>query len=81
VSAEANQGRLDLAFATSPNEIVAEANQGSVTILLPDEDVFYATQTEADQGSATSDIREDPTADRTITAESNQGSITITYAP
>jgi hypothetical protein len=81
VSAEANQGSLDLAFATSPDEIVAEANQGSITILLPDEDVFYATQTEANQGSATSDIREDPTADRTITAESNQGSITITYAP
>ena len=81
VSAEANQGSLDLAFATSPDEIVAESNQGSVTILLPDEDVFYATQTAANQGSATSDIREDPTADRTITAESNQGSITITYAP
>lgn len=82
VSAEANQGSVDLAFASSPDEIATESNQGSVTILLPDEaGVFYATQTEANQGSATSDIREDPTSERTITAESNQGSITITYAP
>jgi hypothetical protein len=53
-----------------------------VTVLLPDEEgVVYATRTEANQGSATSDIREDPASDRTITAEANQGSITITYAP
>lgn len=82
VSAEANQGSVDLAFASSPDEIATESNQGSVTIVLPDEaGVSYATQTEANQGSATSDIREDPRSERTITAESNQGSITITYAP
>jgi hypothetical protein len=82
VHAEASQGSIDLAFASSPHEIVTEANQGSVTVLLPDEEgVAYATRTEANQGSATSDIREDPASDRTITAEANQGSITITYAP
>jgi hypothetical protein len=81
VHASANQGRLSLEFADSPDEIVAEANQGSVEIVLPDdEDVFYATVAEANQGAVNDRIRRDPDSGRSITVEANQGSITITYA-
>ncbi len=81
VNASANQGRLSLEFAESPREIVAEANQGSVDIVLPDDEgVTFATLTEANQGAVNDRIRQDPGSDRSITVEANQGSITITYA-
>lgn len=82
VNASANQGRLTLEFAEPPREVVAEANQGSVDIVLPDEeDVYYAMVTEADQGTVSDNgINQRADSDRSITVEANQGSITITYA-
>lgn len=81
VRADANQGRVSLRFAESPDEIDVEANQGSVEIVLPDDEgVSYATSTEANQGTVGNAIRTDPGSDRTITVRANQGSITIAYA-
>jgi hypothetical protein len=79
--ARANQGSLSLEFAVSPREIVADANQGSVDIVLPeDPDISYATVVEANQGSVNNRINSSPRSDRSITAQANQGSITIRYA-
>ena len=81
VNASADQGRLTLEFAESPREIVAEADQGRVDIVLPDDEgVAYATVTEADQGAVSDRIRQDPSSDRSIAVKADQGSITITYA-
>ena len=81
VHAVADQGRLTLAFAESPDEIVARADQGSIGIVLPDDrDVAYATETKSDQGAVSDRIRQDPGSPRSITAEADQGSITISYA-
>ena len=78
--ASADQGRLTLGFATSPQDVTARANQGRVDIVLPDEPgVTYATDTEANQGSVSDDIRQDPGSDRSITVQANQGSVTIAY--
>jgi hypothetical protein len=80
VTARANQGRLTLEFAESPRSVEASANQGSLDIVLPDDDdVAYATETSANQGTVSDRIRQDPGSDRSITAEANQGSITIAY--
>ncbi|HEX6418059.1 MAG TPA: DUF4097 family beta strand repeat-containing protein [Acidimicrobiales bacterium] len=79
--ANADQGRIELEFDTSPDEIVVDADQGSILIVLPDEPgVAYATDTDADQGSVSDAIRQDPSARRSITADADQGDITITYA-
>jgi hypothetical protein len=81
VHARANQGSLSLEFAESPHEIVAEANQGRIDIVLPDDpDVDYATETEANQGAVSDRINQSPRSDRSITARANQGNITIRYA-
>lgn len=81
VHARVNQGSMTLEFAESPREIVADANQGSVDIVLPeDPDISYATETSADQGSVNDRINTSPRSDRSITVDANQGSITIRYA-
>ena len=81
VDARADQGRVTLEFAESPQQIVAEADQGSIDIVLPDdEDVFYVVETDADQGSVRYRVRQNPRSDRSITAKADQGSITIRYA-
>jgi hypothetical protein len=81
VDARADQGRVTLEFVESPQHIVAEADQGSIDIVLPvDEDVFYALYPEADQGSVSNRVNTKPTSDRSITAKADQGSITIRYA-
>lgn len=80
IDATANQGRLTLDFATSPEHVAAQANQGRIDIVLPDDpDVFYDTDTEANQGTVNAEVRTDPRSGRTITAQANQGSITIGY--
>lgn len=81
VRADADQGRVALRFAESPDAVDVQADQGSVEIVLPDDEgVSYATSTEADQGTVGNAIRTDPGSDRSITVEADQGSITIAYA-
>jgi hypothetical protein len=80
VSASANQGRFIAEFATSPDHIAVDADQGQVDIVLPDDpDVEYATDTRASQGTVTTDIRTNSRSERTITVYADQGSITIGY--
>lgn len=82
VDARADQGRVTLGFARSPDEVVARADQGDIDLALPDErGVDYATEAGADQGAVSVDIRQDPDSRRSITASADQGSITITYTP
>lgn len=83
VVADADQGRVVLEFATSPDAIDVEADQGTVDIVLTyEEDVFYAPpETEADQGTVSDRINQDPRSDRTIAVKADQGNITIRYAP
>ena len=81
VDARADQGRLTLGFARSPDAVTARADQGNIDIVLPDEaGVDYATEVDADQGAVSAPIRQDPDSRRSITAHADQGSITVTYA-
>lgn len=81
VRAEADQGSVALEFAVAPRDVWADTDQGSIEILVPDdEDVFYATDTDSDQGSVNDRVRFDPDSDRTIVAHADQGSVTLAYA-
>jgi hypothetical protein len=80
VSASADQGRFIAEFTTSPDHISVDADQGHVDIVLPnDPEIDYATETQATQGTVTTDIRTNSRSERTITVEADQGSITIGY--
>jgi hypothetical protein len=79
--ATSDQGRVDLTFTDSPRSVEARSDQGSVTVVLPEEPgVVYATTVETDQGSAQALIAHDPRSDRTIVASSDQGDVTVSYA-
>jgi Putative adhesin len=81
VVATSDQGRVDLTFTNSPRSVEARSDQGSVTVVLPEEPgVVYATTLETDQGSAQSLIVQDHRSDRTIIATSDQGDVTVSYA-
>jgi hypothetical protein len=81
VVATSDQGRVDLTFTNSPRSVEARSDQGSVTVVLPEEPgIVYATTLETDQGSAQSLIVQDPRSDRTIIATSDQGDVTVSYA-
>ena len=59
-----------------PQSIVAEADQGSIEIVLPKvPGVAYASDAAADQGSVTELIDEAPDGDRTISAHADQGDV------
>lgn len=81
VRAEADQGSVALEFAVAPRDVWADTDQGSIEIVVPDdEDVSYATDTGSDQGSVNDRVRFDPDSNRTIVAHADQGSVTVTYA-
>ena len=80
VVAHANQGRISLVFAESPSSVTAEADQGSIEIVLPDDTVAFATDVSADQGDVTDVVDRDLDSPRTIVAHADQGDVTLTYA-
>lgn len=81
VTARADQGRVSLEFAESPRMVDAEADQGSIDIVVPDDpDVVYAIDPDADQGSTSLRVAQDPRSDRSIRVKADQGSITVRYA-
>jgi hypothetical protein len=80
VSANADQGRISLAFAESPNTVTAEADQGSIDIVLPKTDLAYATDLDADDGDVTDLVDRDLDSPRRIVAHADQGDVTLTYA-
>ena len=80
VSAHADQGRITLGFAESPQTVTAEADQGSIEIVLPDRTVAFATDVSADQGDVTDLVDRDLDSPRSIVAHADQGDVTLTYA-
>jgi hypothetical protein len=60
--------------------VTAQANQGSIEIVLPDDTVAYATTLTANQGNVTDVVDRDLDSPRSIVAQANEGDITLTYA-
>lgn len=80
VEASTTQGRITLDFAGSPRSVSASASQGSIEIVLPDEeDVVYALDARSRQGNVTTPVRSDPGSDRSLVLRTSQGSITARY--
>jgi hypothetical protein len=80
VLARANEGHISLVFAESPTSVTAQADQGSIEIVLPDDTVAYATTLSANQGNVTDVVDRDLDSPRTIVAHASEGDITLTYA-
>lgn len=74
-----DQGEVRLRFTEPPRSVEAESDQGSVEIVIPDDDTAYRLTTDTDQGSVERDIRTDPEGARSIDASTEQGDVVIRY--
>jgi hypothetical protein len=80
VVATTSNGRIVLDLAEAPQSVVARSDNGSVTVLVPDEEgVAYATATATDNGGVEELIRTDPTSARRIEARTDNGGISLRY--
>jgi hypothetical protein len=79
VKVSTDQGDVRLRFTEPPRSVEADAEQGTVEIVVPDDDEAYRLTTEIDQGTVERDIRTDPEAARSITATTDQGNVVIRY--
>jgi hypothetical protein len=80
VVASTSNGRIVLDLATAPESVVARSSNGSITVLVPDDEgVAYATAASSDNGGVDELIRTDPTSERTIEARTDNGSVSLRY--
>jgi hypothetical protein len=79
VTADSDQGGVELRFLEAPRHVRATTDQGSVDVVLPDDGTSYQVSATTDQGTVERDIRSDPDSDHTITADSDQGDVVLRY--
>jgi hypothetical protein len=79
VTADTDNGRLELRFATPPQRVRATGDNGRVDIEVPDTAHSYRVTVSADNGSTDAPVRTDPDSDRTIVAETDNGSVRVHY--
>ncbi len=79
VSADSDNGSVEIVMVTPPQELEATTDNGSVDVVLPDTPDAYAVDADTDNGSVRNDVRTDPTSSRTITLSSDNGNVTLRY--
>ena len=78
VTADSDNGRIQLEFAAAPTTVVATTDNGSVLVVVPDDGTAYNVDASTDNGSEdTDDVNQDPDSDRTISVRSDNGSVTV----
>jgi hypothetical protein len=79
VSANSDNGSVEIVMALPPDTLDAQSDNGSVTVVLPDTPDAYAVDASTDNGNVRNDVRHDPTSSRTITVSSDNGNVTVRY--
>ena len=78
VSADTDNGRINLAFVTPPSNVVATSNNGSIEVVVPNDGTAYRLEMDTDNGSRNDEIISDDTAARSIVIRTDNGSVTAT---
>jgi hypothetical protein len=79
VSADSDNGSVEIVMVAPPQRLAATSDNGSVTVVLPDTPDAYAVDANTDNGRVRNDVRTDSTSPRTITLSSDNGNITLRY--
>lgn len=81
VHGRSRHGSVRLTFAEAPTTVTARTSEGSVEVVVPDDDATYRVETDVRGfgGSADAAVRTDPGSDRSITASTAHGSVTVRY--
>lgn len=77
VTAETDNGSIDIGFTEAPTYVVAQSDNGSVELRLPDVVGDYRVETETDNGSTDLGVATDPDSDRRISATTDNGAIRV----
>lgn len=79
VEARSRNGSVRLAFADAPTSVTARTENGSVDVVVPDDDEAYRVEVESLVGGTDTAVRTDPGSQRVIVALSRNGSVTVRY--
>jgi hypothetical protein len=77
--ASSDNGSVEATFTVAPTSVRAVSDNGSVTVVVPQDNAAYRVNAHSDNGSDSTPIRTDPASGRTITARSNNGDVTVRY--
>ncbi|OKJ33214.1 DUF4097 family beta strand repeat-containing protein [Streptomyces sp. CB01580] len=80
VSAQCDNGRIRLGFASAPDLVKARSHNGSITIGLPGGSVKYAVSATAHNGRTSVDVPRSDDSSHVVEARSNNGRITVRTA-
>lgn len=78
VKASADNGKVDLSFASVPDEVEVTTENGGVTVEVPD--ARYRVATKTDSGDVKADVPTDANSAHTISARTENGAIALRTA-
>jgi Putative adhesin len=81
VTAETDNGSINLDFVDPPTTVDARSDNGRVEVVLPETEDFYNLDITTDNCQVSRDIRTDPTSPRRITIQTDNGDVTARYGP
>lgn len=79
VDADSDNGSVRLTFAEPPRNIEATTDNGSVEVVVPDDDTTYLVDIDSQHGSTDIGVRTDPDSDRLIRGRTQNGNVTVRY--
>jgi hypothetical protein len=79
VDAASDQGRVAIELTAPPLSVRARSDQGSVRVVVPDDDETYAVEASTDQGSTDVAVPTDPASTRVIDIASDQGDVSVRH--
>jgi hypothetical protein len=79
VETTTSNDRVALAFEDAPDAVVVRTSNDRVQVVVPDTPVPFAVDLRTSNGSATNQVRSDPTSDRRIDVRTSNDDVTVRY--
>ena len=79
VDADSDNGSVRLTFAEPPRNVEATTDNGSVEVVVPDDDTTYLVDIDSQHGSTDIGVRTDPDSDRLVRGRTQNGNVTVRY--
>lgn len=77
VTTTSSNGSIDLEFSEPPTVVSGDSRNGSIEVVVPDDEVLYRVELRARNGGTDNAVRTDPASDRLIDLTTQNGSVTV----
>lgn len=74
---QTSNGRIELSFVEPPMWVSARTSNGSVDVVVPDDEVLYRVELHTSHGSTDNAVRTDPASEHVIELSTRNGSVTV----